>query len=360
MFFALDYFLSITNVYYLFSGLFSSWIDRPSGLIYNQSMIALVTGATGFIGSRLIEQLLADGQNKVYALVRNPARLNWLSPTRNLNLLVGDLFSLPAIPPDCQVIFHLAGLTKALKPSDYYTVNRRGTASLLEKLSKNGLPPRFVHLSSLAAGRPSTDGTPVREEEPPAPASPYGHSKLLAEEEVLKYKEQLPVIILRAAAIYGPRDRDFLQFFKAIKRGWLPTFNKKLVMSLCYVDDLVRALLIAATAPITSGEVYNVADPVPRTWEEIGLEAAGILKRKVRKIAFPLWLVRRVAGVAEVVARMSGLPSALNRSKFLDLEKQFWVAEVSKIKRDLGFETSWDFQRALSVTLSWYRENKWL
>lgn len=329
-------------------------------MIYNQDMIALVTGATGFIGSRLIEQLLADSRNKVYSLVRNPAKLNWLSPNANLTLLVGDLFSLPAIPPDCQVIFHLAGLTKALKPSAYYTVNQRGTASLLEKLNKNGLSPRFVHLSSLAAGRPSTDGTPVREEEPPAPASPYGESKLLAEEEVLKYKEQLPIIILRAAAIYGPRDRDFLQFFKTVKRGWLLTFNKKLVMSLCYVDDLVRALQIAATAPITSGEIYNVADPIPRTWEEIGLEAARLLNIKVRKIACPLWLVRGVAGASEAVARISGRPSALNRSKFLDLEKQFWVAEVSKIKRDLGFEISWDFKRALAVTLSWYQENKWL
>ncbi|MGB9906690.1 MAG: NAD-dependent epimerase/dehydratase family protein [Candidatus Saccharicenans sp.] len=323
-------------------------------------MIALVTGATGFIGSRLIEQLLADSQNKVYALVRNPAKLNWLTKTRNLNLLVGDLFTLPAIPADCQVVFHLAGLTKAVKPSAYYTVNQQGTASLLTKLARGGLAPRFVHLSSLAAGRPSADGTPVREEEPPAPASPYGHSKLLAEEEVLKHRGQLPVVILRAAAIYGPRDRDFLQFFQTVKRGWLLTFNKPLLMSLCYVDDLVRALEIAATAPITSGEIYNVADPVPRSWEEIGLEAARILKRKVKKIACPLWLVNGLAGVSEAVARISGQSSALNRSKCHDLEKQYWVAEVSKIKRDLGFETSWDFPRALAVTLSWYQENKWL
>jgi nucleoside-diphosphate-sugar epimerase len=168
------------------------------------------------------------------------------------------------------------------------------------------------------------------------------------------------VVILRAAAIYGPRDRDFLQFFQTVKRGWLLTFNKPLLMSLCYVDDLVRALEIAATAPITSGEIYNVADPVPRSWEEIGLEAARILKRKVKKIACPLWLVNGLAGVSETVARISGQPSALNRSKCHDLEKQYWVAEVSKIKRDLGFETSWDFPRALAATLSWYQENKWL
>lgn len=322
-------------------------------------MISLVTGATGFIGSRLVERLLAAG-HRVHALVRNPARLSWLKQAENLVLLEGDLFSLPDLPAGCQVVFHLAGLTKAQKPRDYYTVNQGGTASLLEKLDRSGLAPRFVHLSSLAAGRPSPDGTPVREDEPPCPASPYGRSKLLAEEEVLKHQSRMPVIILRAAAIYGPRDRDFLQLFRMVDRGWLPSFNRELLMSLCYVDDLVRALELCATVPFKSGEIYNVADPVPRSWEEIGLEAARILGREVKTVRFPLWLVRGASGVSEVFSRISGRPSALNRSKCRDLEKLFWVADTSRIKRDLGFETAWSFPQALKVTLDWYRENNWL
>jgi len=322
-------------------------------------MKALVTGATGFIGSRLIERLLADG-HRVYALVRNPTKLNWLKPAENLVLLEGDLFSMPDSPADCEVVFHLAGLTKAPKPRDYYTVNQGGTASLLEKLEKSGLAPRFIHLSSLAAGSPSADGRPVREDAPPRPASPYGHSKLLAEEEVLKRKDKMPVIILRAAAIYGPRDRDFLQLFQMVKKGWLPAFTRELVMSLCFVDDLVRALEACSSSPFRSGEIYNVADPVPRTWEEIGLEAARILGRKVRPVRFPLWLVKGAAGVSEVFSRISGRPSALNLSKCRDMEKLFWVADTGKIKRDLGFETAWDFPRALKATLDWYLENDWL
>lgn len=323
-------------------------------------MIALVTGATGFVGSRLIERLLAENDHLIYALVRNPARLNWLKPARNLVLLEGDLFSLPELPADCKVIFHLAGLTKALKSRDYYTVNKQGTASLLQKLEKKGMTPRFIHLSSLAAGTPSPDGTPVREEETACPASPYGHSKLLAEQEVLKHKERLPVIILRAAAIYGPRDRDFLQYFQMVKRGWLVTFHQKLLMSLCYVDDLIRAMELSARTPIKSGEVYNVADPVPRTWDEIGQEAARILGRKTRKIKFPLWLVKGASGVSEVVCRISGQPSPLNLSKCRDLEKLYWVADVSKIKKDLGFETVWPFRIGLETTINWYLENNWL
>lgn len=322
-------------------------------------MISLVTGATGFIGSRLIEQLL-DAGHRVYALVRNPAKLSWLKQSKNLVLLKGDLFSLPELPAGCQAVFHLAGLTKASKPRDYYTVNQGGTASLLEKLEKSGLAPRFIHLSSLAAGRPSTNGTPVKEEELPCPASPYGHSKLLAEEEVLKRKNKMPVIILRAAAIYGPRDRDFLQLFRMVKKGWLPSFNQRLLLSLCYVDDLVRALELCASVPFQSGEIYNVADPVPRSWEEIGLEAARILGRTAKPVRFPLWLVKGASGVSEIFSRISGQPSALNLSKCCDLEKLFWVADTGKIRRHLGFETAWSFPQAMKVTLDWYLENNWL
>ncbi|MGB9894112.1 MAG: NAD-dependent epimerase/dehydratase family protein [Candidatus Saccharicenans sp.] len=323
-------------------------------------MISLVTGATGFIGSRLIEQLLADEENLVYALIRHPAKLRWLKPSANLILLRGDLLSMPVIPGNCEVVFHLAGLTKALKPDDYYTVNWLGTASLLKKLEESGINPRFVHLSSLAAGRPSPNGEPVKEDEPACPASPYGKSKLLAEQEVLKYKAKIPVVILRAAAVYGPRDRDFLQFFQIIKKGWLPSFTKKVIMSLCYVDDLVQALQISAQSGLKSGEIYNVADPVPKTWEDIGLEAARILGCKVKKIKISLGLVKTAAGLSELSSKISGKPSALNLSKYQDLEKLSWVAEVSKIKRELGFETRWDFSQGLQQTIDWYQKNGWL
>jgi len=323
-------------------------------------MIALVTGANGFIGSRLVEHLLARGDFEVFALVRNPSKLSWIKPADNLHLLQGDLFSLPPLPANCQVIFHLAGLTKAVKPDDYYTVNQIGTASLLRNLISGGLSPRFVHLSSLAAGSPAIKGQPVKEDVPPNPASPYGQSKLLAEQEVVKFKDRMQVVILRAAAIFGPRDRDFLQFFQLIDRGWLFTFSRKITMSLCYVDDLVRAMEVCAKSGLKSGEIYNVADPIPRTWEDLGEEAARILGKKVKKVKAPLWLARTAAGASELASRITGKPSTLNLSKYRDMEKLCWVADPSKIKRDLGFETIWPFDRALKETIDWYKANAWL
>jgi len=323
-------------------------------------MIALVTGATGFIGSRLVEHLLKRGTNEVYALVRNPSKLAWMKSAAGLHLLTGDLFSLPPLPANCEVVFHLAGLTKAVKPDDYYTVNQMGTASLLNKLVSSGLNSRLIFLSSLAAGSPAIKGKPVKEDVRSDPASPYGKSKLLSEQEILKHKDRMETVILRAAAVYGPGDRDFLQFFQFINGGWLFTFTKKITMSLCYVDDLVQAMEICALSVLRSGEIYNVADPIPRTWEDIGNEAARILNRKVKKIRAPLWLARTAAGASEWASRITGKPSTLNLSKYRDMEKLSWVADTSKIKRDLGFETTWSFTEGLEETLQWYKDNRWL
>ncbi|HRD02611.1 MAG TPA: NAD-dependent epimerase/dehydratase family protein [Candidatus Saccharicenans sp.] len=323
-------------------------------------MIVFITGASGFIGSRLVEHLLARGDSQIYALVRNPAKLSWLENNPALRLVSGDLQTLPDLPKNIEVVFHLAGLTKATNHSDYYTVNQTGTARLVEHMIQNRLSPKFIYLSSLAAGRPAANGQPVREDEPPEPASPYGQSKLLAEQEVLKYKDILPTTIIRAAAIYGPRDRDFLQFFELIDHGWMFTFSQKITMSLCYVDDLIMALELCAEKSRGEGEIYNVADPVPRTWEDIGEEAARILNKKVRKVKVPLWLARTAAGMSELGSKLSGKPKPLNLSKYRDMEKLSWVADPSRIKEELGFETTWPFSQALEATINWYKANGWL
>lgn len=308
----------------------------------------------------MIEILLSRDNCHLYLLARQPEKLSWLGSHPRVSFLAGDLLSLPPLPEKIDVAFHLAGLTKSVRPEEYYTVNHLGTARLLERIAEKGWKPKFVLLSSLAAGRPSPDGKPAKEDDPPAPASPYGQSKLKGEQETLRYKDDMPVIIFRAAAIYGPRDRDFLQYFQNVKKGWLVTFNKKITMSLCYVDDLVRALLLPLEFDFKSGEIYNVADPIPRTWEEIGFQAARLLNVNPRVLRIPLSLVRLAAALSELRARFTGHPSPVNLSKYQDMEKLSWIADVSKIKKDFHFETIWDFEQALKQTLDWYQENGWL
>ena len=327
-------------------------------------MNVLVTGGTGFMGSHLIDALLAKNDTQVYALVRNPARLKWLAEKPRVHILQGDLFSVPPLPYPLDIVFHLAGLTKALKSNDYYTVNQKGTASLIQSLRRQDARPRFIHLSSLAAGGPSGLDRPAREDDPPKPVSPYGESKLLAEVEALRHKDDMPVVILRAGAVFGPRDEDFLKYFRMVQKGWLPLFGRsRKFISLIYVHDVVRAMAVAAEALAASplsGEIFNIADPKPCSWEDFGAAASLALGRSVRRLRIPIWAAEAAGSVSEAVSHMTGRPSPINRSKVRDMKAGGWVADVRKAKSLMGFETQYPLDKAVRETIAWYGRNGWL
>ncbi len=176
---------------------------------------AIVTGATGFIGRHLIDRLRVQGC-EVWALVRDPARAAELEK-KNVRPLRGDLFSIPPLPDGFDLVFHLAGCTRSLDTANYYNVNQAGTASLCRALAAARSSFKLIVLSSIAAGGPSRTDRPVREDDAPHPMSSYGRSKLLGEQEALKYRGEFPVIILRPSAVYGPGDRGFVDYFRFIK-----------------------------------------------------------------------------------------------------------------------------------------------
>lgn len=321
-------------------------------------MKVLVTGGTGFLGSHLIDRLLEDPDTEVYALVRNPAKARRLEGRDRLRLLRGDLSSVPTLPPGLSVVFHLAGLTKACKPSEYYTVNQVGTASLFRALAAEGGSPRVVHLSSLAAAGPSSPGRPVREDDEPRPVSPYGRSKLAAEREALAFKDRFPLVILRVAAVYGPRDEDFLEFFRWIRKGFLPAYGRReKTLSLCAARDVVQAIILAGAAAVRSGEIINVAAPVPATWDEVGKTAARLLGRKLVRLRIPAWAAFTVAAASSAAGRVRGRPTALNLSKFKDMRPDHWEADVRKARELLGFEARMSLEEGLRETIDWYIRN---
>jgi len=322
-------------------------------------MKALVTGGTGFIGSHLVEFLSARDV-EVFALVRDPNNLKFLKGL-NARLLHGDLFSMPALPPDLDYVFHLAGMTKAVKSADYYTVNRQGTASFFEALRRQEINAKLIHLSSLAACGPSAEGRGRKEDEPPAPISHYGKSKLLGEEEALARKDRFPVVIIRVGAVFGPKDVDFLRYFKPIRRGILLSFGfKPRLMSVCYVQDLVRALDTAARQPVASGEIFNIGDPIPYSFEDIGRMAGKLLGKRPRRIVLPLFAVFLAALASDVATAFTGRPSITTRKKFPDLKQPGWTADVQKARDKIGFETRYSLEEGLRETLGWYQANGWL
>ncbi len=327
--------------------------ERESPTI--RAMKVLVTGGTGFIGRHLLDHLRSREDVETFALVRDPRRLEERREGPRFRVLRGDLSSIPPLPPGLDVVFHLAGLTKCADEKDYYTVNAEGTASLVGCLLRQGLRPRLVHLSSLAAGGPSGPGRAVREDDPPRPVSPYGKSKLQAEEAALKCRGELRVSVLRVAAVYGPGDEDFLAYFRYIRKGFLPLLGRRpRYLSLCYVGDVIRAMDLCARPGTAAEGVFNIADPTPYSWEDLGRAAAAVLDKKLVPLRVPMRAFGSAAAIAETLSRVTGKPSPLNRSKYRDARQFGWVADVRKARDVLGFETRTPLPEGIRETIGWY------
>lgn len=321
-------------------------------------MKAFLTGGTGFIGSHLIDLLLSRDM-EVFALVRHPEKEPALLE-KKVRILRGDLFSIPALPAGLDFVFHLAGRTRSLKSADYYTVNRAGTASLCRSLSSLKEQPRVVILSSQAAAGPSNSGQPVRESDPPSPITPYGKSKLQGEREALRFESRFPLTIARASAVFGPKDRDLLPFFRLATKGILLSFREKKEASVIYVKDLAEALFLCASVDLPSGEIFHIANARSCTWEELGRAAASALGKKCMRVQVPRSMAYLCSLASEASYQLTGKPGIFNRDKYRDLVQPRWIMDVGKAAQMLSFKSRFTLERAMEETMAWYLNQKWL
>lgn len=320
--------------------------------------VAFVTGGNGFIGSHLIESLLADGWT-VRALVRDPARTRFL-PADTSERVIGDLEHADALARGVRgadVVFHLAALTRADTEAEMRRVNVQGTEHLLDACLSADTPPRFVHLSSQAAGGPSPDGRPVTETTPPSPRSWYGASKLAAEERVLAHRERLRVTAIRPPSVYGPRDEAFLTLFKAARRGLLPLPKGARGLSIVHVADLVRGTRLAAE----KGEgVYYVTDGGNRPLQEILEAIARAMGQKARVLPLPAQVFVAGVWVAEKIARAMGTRPPMTRDRAREATATDWICSDARARAELGYRSEIDLAEGVRETAAWYREAGWL
>lgn len=320
-----------------------------------------VTGATGFIGSHLVEALIREGHQPV-CLIRKTSNLHWL-PKTGIQFRMGDLRdpeTLRIFVKGLDGIIHLAGITKARNEAEYLEGNYQATVNLIEAVRKyNSNLKRFLHASSQAAIGPSLDGIPLTEDAPPHPVSAYGRSKLKTE-YFLKNQQDLPITIIRPPAVYGPRDRDIFAAFKMCHSGILPIVGKNKYLSLVFVQNLIKGILLALGNQQAIGKAYFFSDGSIFPWETLMDWIADSLGKHPLRIHIPENLLIIPAEISGLIGRILNRPMLLNREKIMEIKPKYWTVDITRAKTELGYQPDFTTQEAIRLTAKWYLDNGWL
>jgi len=323
----------------------------------------LVTGATGFIGSHLVELLLTK-KYAVRCLVRKTSDTGWLKGL-NVEYVHGDLFDHEALRKavaGVDYVYHSAGVTKAKKKEAYYRGNSEGTKNILDAVIRHHPHiKRFVQISSQAAVGPSPTKEPIAEDTPAHPLTTYGKSKWLAEEECHKVASLIPITIVRPPVVYGPRDKDVFEFFNTMRKGLQPMvgFNEKLV-SMLHVGDVVRGFVMAGESEQAAGQTYFISSRKMHGWREIGDIARNVMSVRALRVRIPESAVFVIAAFAELFALTSAKPALINFEKARDMVQNYWTASGEKAKRDFGFEQQISLADGVRDSVEWYNKNIWI
>jgi len=322
----------------------------------NTGSTVLVTGGGGFIGGHLVARLVRD-RRRVRCLLRPlPGR----SGPAGAETVWGDVTdpkTLPRAVAGVETIFHLAGKTKARSLEEFRATNRDGTVNLLNAVREEGAPlRRFVLVSSLAAAGPSGEDRPREEEDPPAPVSFYGRSKLEAEEALIGAERGFGAAILRPAVVYGPGERDVFQVLRWIARGFRPQpTGADRLFSAVYVDDLVEALV--AAAGVGDDGTWFVSDGNVYSWRRSLREISRIMGRGAVPLPLPLGAMALAAAGGR---KLPGLDGSFFLDKLRELAHPYWTCSIARARKDLGFHPRFDLGTGMEETVAWYRNQGWL
>lgn len=348
-------------------------------------MTILVTGASGFIGSYIVQEGLDKGF-EVWAGVRGTSSRGYLQDERikfaqldlsNPEILLCQLrqYRKEMGGKGWDYIVHAAGATKCLNENDFYRTNTDGTRHLIDTLrAADMIPKRFVFVSSLSifgaireepVRLPSAENpwiySPILLTDTPKPNTAYGKSKLKAEEYLLQQKD-FPFTILRPTGVYGPREKDYFMMAKSIKQhidfavGYKPQ-----EITFVYMMDVVQAIYKCIVSPAAEGKGYFLSDGEvynSRRFSDLLQQELG--NPWVLHIKAPLWLLRIICWVSTRVSHLTGKMNALNNDKFYILSQRNWQCDIEPAKRDFNYHPQWKLEQGVESTIRWYKENKWI
>ena len=341
-------------------------------------MKILITGASGFIGSFIVEEALKRGF-ETWAAVRKSSSREYLQDERikfiELNLSSKEQLVAQLRGKDFDYVVHAAGVTKCLNKQDFYRINTEGTKHLVDALIELQMPlKRFVFISSLSIFGAIKEQQPyeeIKETDTPQPNTEYGRSKLAAEQYLST--TALPYIILRPAGVYGPREKDYFIMAKSIKQhSDFAVGYKRQDITFVYVKDVVQAVFLALevgdykspttgkmTSPVgrkyflSDGQVYQSTTFSNLIHEELG-------RPWWIRITAPVWVLRIVTFFGEYIGRMTGKVTALNNDKYNILKQRNWRCDIQPAIDELGYHPTYNLEQGVKETIQWYKDNGWL
>ena len=321
-------------------------------------MRVLVTGGHGFIGTHLVRHLL-DGGAAVRCLVRSEGRPASLAGL-DVEVVRGDLrrpAGLVEALTGVDEVYHLAGLTSSLTRAGMFETNLEGTRRLLEAAERTNLAGRFVHCSSLSVSGPAEPGATLDEEAPCRPLTWYGESKQAAEAFALGMAGRVPLTILRPPGVYGPRDQAFLPLFQAAAKGLaLVTGRPTKRYSLIHATDLAGALVAAARADATRGQVHFATHPEIVTLLDIVAAAEQAVDRESLRLRLPESLMRLIGRVVDLGSQWTGRSSVLGSQRMKEVATGDWACSSAALARDTGWVAGIPLVRGFAQTAAAYRE----
>jgi len=321
----------------------------------------VITGASGFIGGRLRERLLADGADVISVRRKGspPSKTG-----RSVELDYEDLPGLERFFEDerPRYVLHVAGATKGVTYDDFHRANVMPTENLIKAVAaRHPSVERFTLVSSFAAYGPSPVGKPLDETATPNPVEFYGKSKLAAEQALQQHGAGVKWTILRPGGVYGPGDVDYFNLFREVSNGRNVFFgNRDKWQSVIFVDDLIDAILLATHKPEAIGKGYLISDDNHLTWGQFQGQMVELSGRKAMTLNLPAFLVDIAAFFGELLSRIDGKPRLFNRQKAIMGAQDAWLCTAAAAKRDLGFTPKVHVRDGIERSFKWYRENGWL
>ena len=338
-------------------------------------MKILITGASGFIGSFIVEEALRRGFETWAAVRKSSSRaflqderihfieLDFASETQMTEQLSGLQFD---------YIVHAAGVTKCLDKADFHRINTEGTQHFVRVLMALQMPlRRFVYLSSLSimgSIREQQPYTEIRENDEACPNTAYGRSKLEAEQWLSNLPSSTgwdgggyPYVILRPTGVYGPRERDYFMMAKSIKAHTdFAVGYKQQDITFVYVTDVVQAVFLALEKGqsgrkyfLSDGEVYQSSTFSNLIRKELG-------NPWWIRITAPIWVLRIVTFFGEHIGRLTGKVTALNNDKYNIMRQRNWRCDIEPARKELGYEPQVKLEEGVRRSIKWYKDNGWL